>query len=214
MCFGQLSPADHARYQQQMAAMQQTARQMQERARQTALENERRMREMRERQEALMQRQREQAAQNLARQREGNEGALERQRQMNQVGKDLGDAIRQGEEKSQQRLEEYHQRQQLNREKMDDALTQMSSNESNAPRSLSPGSQQDTATARASSSKSYVNDELKGEKFSQTRTRVISDEEAGGMSFAKLRYAINEIYARHGADFASKPELRSQFDQF
>src|SRR5262245_16890263 len=58
VCFAQLRPADQARYQQQMAAMQQTARAMQERARQTALENERRMREMRERQEALMQRQR------------------------------------------------------------------------------------------------------------------------------------------------------------
>ena len=194
--------------------MQQTAREMQERARQTALENERRKREMRERQEALVRQQREQATENLARQREANERALERQRQMNQVGQELGNAIRQGEEKSQQRLEEYRQRQELNRQKMDDALTEMSTTESSTTQSYAPGSRQETAAAPVSDSDSYVSGELNGEKFPQTRTRTISDEEAAGMSFAKLRYAINEIYARHGADFGSKPELRSQFDQF
>ena len=199
------------RFQQQQAAMERTARQMQERARQTALENERRNREMRERQEALMREQREQAAQNLARQREANERALERQRQMNQVGQDVGDVIRQGQEKSQQRLEEYRQRQELNRQKRDDALAEMSSTESGATQSFSPSSGQDIASVSNSGS---VNAELNGEKFSQTRTRVITDEEASGMSFAKLRYAINEVYARHGADFDSKPELRNQFNQF
>lgn len=53
-----------------------------------------------------------------------------------------------------------------------------------------------------------------GEHYPQTRTRLISDEEAGSMSYAKLRYAINEVYARHGAEFATKPELRQQFSRY
>jgi len=55
---------------------------------------------------------------------------------------------------------------------------------------------------------------LPGEKFPETRTRLMTESEAGEMSYAKLRYAINEMYARYGADFANRPELRRQFEKF
>ena len=55
---------------------------------------------------------------------------------------------------------------------------------------------------------------LPGEKFPETRTRLLTENEAGEMSYAKLRYAINEMYARYGADFANRPELRRQFEKF
>jgi hypothetical protein len=55
---------------------------------------------------------------------------------------------------------------------------------------------------------------LPGEKFPETRTRVMTDSEVSEMSYAKIRYAINEMYARHGAEFASRPELRTQFQKF
>jgi hypothetical protein len=50
-----------------------------------------------------------------------------------------------------------------------------------------------------------------GESYPQTRTRVITEQEAAAMSYAQLRYAINEIYARHGADFPSQPAIANRF---
>ena len=52
-----------------------------------------------------------------------------------------------------------------------------------------------------------------GEHFPQTRIRVIGAREVAAMSAAQRRYAINEIYARHGLLF-SDMALRKQFLQF
>ena len=49
-----------------------------------------------------------------------------------------------------------------------------------------------------------------GERYPQTRTRPITEEEATTMNYAELRYAINEMYARHGADF-SKAAITRRF---
>ena len=34
------------------------------------------------------------------------------------------------------------------------------------------------------------------------------------MSYAQLRYAVNEMYARHGATFPSEPPIQAQFREF
>jgi hypothetical protein len=44
--------------------------------------------------------------------------------------------------------------------------------------------------------------------------RLITEEEAAAMSYAGLRYAINEIYARHGADFPNQQAIANRFRQF
>ena len=44
--------------------------------------------------------------------------------------------------------------------------------------------------------------------------RLITEEEAAAMSYAHLRHAINEIYARHGADFSNQPAIANRFRQF
>jgi hypothetical protein len=49
-----------------------------------------------------------------------------------------------------------------------------------------------------------------GEKYPQTKTRVLSTGEVAEMSTAQRRYAINEIYARHGLLFGDLT-LRKQF---
>ena len=51
---------------------------------------------------------------------------------------------------------------------------------------------------------------MAGERYPETRTRLLSWEEVVSWSDDKLRYAINEMYARGGYDFV-KPEIRSQF---
>jgi hypothetical protein len=53
-----------------------------------------------------------------------------------------------------------------------------------------------------------------GERYPQTRTRQITEGEAAAMSYAELRYAINEMYARHGADFPKDPLIAKRFRPF
>ena len=53
-----------------------------------------------------------------------------------------------------------------------------------------------------------------GERFPYTRTRLITQQEAAAMSYADLRYAINEMYARHGADFPGQRAIANWFRQF
>ena len=53
-----------------------------------------------------------------------------------------------------------------------------------------------------------------GERFPYTRTRLITEQEAAAMSYADLRYAINEMYARHGADFPGQRAIANWFRQF
>jgi serine/threonine protein kinase len=51
---------------------------------------------------------------------------------------------------------------------------------------------------------------MAGEQYPETRTRLLVWEEVISWSDAKLRYAINEMYARGGYDFV-KPEVRLVF---
>jgi|GEM_PF-4787451 len=54
---------------------------------------------------------------------------------------------------------------------------------------------------------------MRGERFPETRLRPLTAAEVRSLSDAKLRYAINEIYARRGAWFG-KEEIRAHFRQF
>jgi predicted RNA-binding protein with RPS1 domain len=52
---------------------------------------------------------------------------------------------------------------------------------------------------------------MPGERFPQTRLRVLNSVDIERISDADLRYAINEMFARHGASFG-KDEVRRQFE--
>ncbi len=54
---------------------------------------------------------------------------------------------------------------------------------------------------------------LPGEHFPQTHTAILSDVEVRGWSYSGVRYALNEMYARHHFPFKSAP-IRHQFEQF
>ena len=51
---------------------------------------------------------------------------------------------------------------------------------------------------------------LPGERFPQTRLYVLAPSDLNHFDNDSLRYAINEMYARHGADFKNE-ELRRLF---
>jgi hypothetical protein len=53
-----------------------------------------------------------------------------------------------------------------------------------------------------------------GERYPQTRQRLLTMAELGSLSPSQLRYAINEMYARHGASFPSQPPIEAQFRKF
>jgi YARHG domain len=54
---------------------------------------------------------------------------------------------------------------------------------------------------------------LNGERYPQTRRRLLTLDNIKGLSAADVQYAINEIYARNGASF-HHPDVRQQFQQF
>lgn len=54
---------------------------------------------------------------------------------------------------------------------------------------------------------------LAGEKYPQTKERLLSGSEVASWSYSSVRYAINEIYARHGYAFQN-PAIRKQFSTF
>jgi TPR repeat protein len=53
-----------------------------------------------------------------------------------------------------------------------------------------------------------------GERYPQTRQRVLTIEDMNGLSASQVRYAINEIYARRGATFPKDREIQKQFEKF
>lgn len=54
---------------------------------------------------------------------------------------------------------------------------------------------------------------IPGERFPQTRSRLMTGAEIQTWTAAKIRYAINEMFARHGADFLD-PKIKQQFKRF
>ncbi len=66
----------------------------------------------------------------------------------------------------------------------------------------------DDARDSSSSDASYP-----GEHFPETRTNILSQQDMNNMGVAKVRYAINEMYARHGFLFGDMA-IRRQFLRF
>jgi hypothetical protein len=56
--------------------------------------------------------------------------------------------------------------------------------------------------------------QLPGERYPETRTRLLSQTELQSWSVDKIQYAINEIFARHGASFSDKRDVHTWFSQF
>jgi len=55
--------------------------------------------------------------------------------------------------------------------------------------------------------------QMVGERFPETRTRLLMGTDFDRLSLESLRYAINEMFARHGAEFP-QAELNRHFNQF
>jgi YARHG domain/Gram-negative bacterial TonB protein C-terminal len=55
---------------------------------------------------------------------------------------------------------------------------------------------------------------LSGERYPQTRQRLLTMDDVMGMSINEMRYAINEVYARYGATFPNAPDIQRQFQKF
>lgn len=51
-----------------------------------------------------------------------------------------------------------------------------------------------------------------GEHFPETRTRELSPDEIDNWEFKEVRYAINELFARHGASFKTD-FIRKEFEK-
>jgi hypothetical protein len=60
---------------------------------------------------------------------------------------------------------------------------------------------------------SFAAQAMPGERFPETRTRLLAVEDIQTWSDQKLRYAINEMYARHGADFRDS-QIKKWFLRF
>jgi YARHG domain len=53
-----------------------------------------------------------------------------------------------------------------------------------------------------------------GERYPQTRERILTEADVASLDSAELRYAINEMYARYGAPFLNQPDIEKQFRAF
>lgn len=69
-------------------------------------------------------------------------------------------------------------------------------------------------TIAITSSESPSVTQLPGERYPETRIRLLSRAELQTWTVERLRYAINEIFARHGASFSDKKEIQTWFGQF
>jgi hypothetical protein len=76
-----------------------------------------------------------------------------------------------------------------------------------------PPSSSPTPSAEIASSGENRTESFFGERFPQTRIKTLTQSEIEGWSSADIRYAINEIFARHGAAFP-KQEVRAIFANF
>lgn len=55
--------------------------------------------------------------------------------------------------------------------------------------------------------------QMEGERYPATRLRALDPAEVAALDFAAVRYAINEMFARHGATFP-KPEIGAVFAKY
>ena len=78
------------------------------------------------------------------------------------------------------------------------------------------GRSQNISTQSTTTVTEPVAQSLSGERYPQTRLTYLHDADIQGWDYAKVRYAQNEIYARHGYPFESRKAapLRHQFLKF
>ena len=91
------------------------------------------------------------------------------------------------------------------------AATQMGDNSANEQ-----GSEQSNAIAENAENSETANaedNEFPGEKFPATRLDELTVSDVSESSLSEITYAINEMYARHGAEFKDK-KVTKQFEQF
>jgi hypothetical protein len=53
-----------------------------------------------------------------------------------------------------------------------------------------------------------------GERYPQTRLRLLTELDVANFDFAQLDYAINEMYARRGAPFVNEPMVAAEYRKF
>jgi YARHG domain len=53
-----------------------------------------------------------------------------------------------------------------------------------------------------------------GERYPQTRLRLLTLNDLKSMSLAEVRYSINEVYARYGSSFSNDPDVQREFQKF
>lgn len=189
------------------------AEEMRERNERDARERQARLDRMREENEARNRAAQEKQAENLKRMKESQERNAARWKETtDNVSRVTTKVIDDNRERAERSYNEYQQRREM-REQQRDAQEAADLEARRAAQSNDDTSGTTNSTEYSSSPRTD-NRSYEGERFPETRIRLLTESEASGMSFARLRYAINEIYARHGADFGSKQELRRQFAQF
>jgi flagellar biosynthesis GTPase FlhF len=197
------SQTPNQQFQQQQQRMNEIARQSAENAARMRQANEERLRQMQaDREAAAAARARQQAEWN-ARQRQNNENALARQAELNRT---VGDSVEKIQKSIQDNQAQTLERMRESRRRREEAQSQNETFDTlESPPSSSPSSPAPLLPPRSN---------LDGERFPQTRNRLINDNEAAGMDFSELRYAINEVYARYGFGFSKSPAIRKRFNQF
>lgn len=177
-----------------------------------------RLAQMRAEREAANERARQQQAESLARQREAAQRTADGWKETNRVVHEAVATVQQDiANRAEQERREYEARKEIRRQEEREANQAAIENAAAAPSDPASNTSERLGTSAARSGRSDPDSATSvyvGEKFPQTRTRIISDEEARAMNFAELRYAINEVYARHGADFTAKPQIRDRFSHY
>lgn len=87
--------------------------------------------------------------------------------------------------------------------------------ESSIPIPSYSGSRTESAAVRSGNPSPAAEEvpKMEGERYPATRLRPLTPEEVADLGFGEVRYAINEMFARHGATFP-KPEISAVFARY
>ena len=84
---------------------------------------------------------------------------------------------------------------------------------STADTSTANTSAAEPTTTQVSSTTMSASESMRGERYPETRLRPLSESDIANMSKDELRYAINEMYARHGLTFHDK-SYQAKFERY
>ena len=191
-----------AQSQRQIQQMERLAQQMRERNAQVAQANQERLRQMEADRQAANARAQQRQAEFLARQKAAQDANAAGWAETGRVVKEETTKWVQADQERRQRVVDDFRAGSAQRAR--DREEAMATADADAQ----------TSTISHAAEANPTSNTFVGERYPQTRACLVSEDQAALMSFAQLRYAINEVYARYGAPFTSKPELRKQFSQF